>query len=46
MATRLPAAPDPALEEAFAEAAAVVSETFVQHRYLPVPMETRGILAG
>jgi len=44
--TRLPAAPDPALDEAFAAAAEVVTETFVQHRYLPVPMETRGILAG
>src|SRR5690606_8236504 len=30
--------------EAFAKAATVVSETFVHHRYLPVPMETRGLL--
>jgi carbon-monoxide dehydrogenase large subunit len=35
----------PGLDEVFASAATVVSETFVQHRYLPVPMETRGLLA-
>ena len=39
------AAEDPALDEAFDRAAHVVTETFVQHRYIQVPMETRGILA-
>jgi carbon-monoxide dehydrogenase large subunit len=42
----LPAAPNPALEEALASAPVVVTETFKQHRYLTVPMETRGILAS
>ena len=41
----IPAADVPGLQEIFDSAATVVSETFVQHRYLPVPMETRGLLA-
>ena len=36
----------PDLEEAFSTAAHVVEETIVQHRYLPVPMEGRGIIAS
>lgn len=37
--------PDPdAVERAFAEAAHVVSERYVQQRLLPSPMETRGVL--
>ena len=41
----MPAADDPELDEIFAGAAHVVTETFDQHRYLCVPMETRGIVS-
>jgi carbon-monoxide dehydrogenase large subunit len=34
---------NPALEAVFASAAHVVTETFTQHRYLCVPMESQGI---
>ncbi|MCW2522386.1 MAG: aldehyde oxidase and xanthine dehydrogenase molybdopterin binding protein [Frankiales bacterium] len=37
---------NPALEEIFASAAHVVTETFNQHRYICVPMESRGIIAS
>ncbi|HEX5267956.1 MAG TPA: xanthine dehydrogenase family protein molybdopterin-binding subunit, partial [Acidimicrobiales bacterium] len=36
----------PDLDEAFSTAAHVVEETIVQHRYLPVPMEGRGLIAS
>jgi aerobic carbon-monoxide dehydrogenase large subunit len=39
-------ADDPALDEAFASARHVITETITQHRYLAVPMETRGIVAS
>jgi len=42
----VPTPPDPVLEEIFASAAHVVSETLVQHRHTNVPMETRGVVAG
>src|SRR3989440_1807862 len=42
----LPAVENPAVESAFASAPHVVTETFRQHRYACVPMETRGILAS
>jgi carbon-monoxide dehydrogenase large subunit len=42
----LPAVDNPAVESAFASAARVFTETFGQHRYACVPMETRGILAS
>ncbi|MCW2579354.1 MAG: cutL 2 [Blastococcus sp.] len=45
VASAMPKADVPGLQETFDSAATVVSETFVQHRYLPVPMETRGLLA-
>jgi carbon-monoxide dehydrogenase large subunit len=35
----------PPVDDAFEAAAHVVSETFDQHRYVAVPMETRGLLA-
>jgi carbon-monoxide dehydrogenase large subunit len=38
--------PDPELDEAIASAAHVVRETIAQHRYLAVPMETRGVVAS
>jgi carbon-monoxide dehydrogenase large subunit len=41
----IPAADLPTVTEAFDSAATVVSETFGVHRYLPVPMETRGLIA-
>jgi carbon-monoxide dehydrogenase large subunit len=41
----IPAVDDPALDEAFANAARVVKARFVQHRYCAVPMECRGIVA-
>ncbi len=41
----IPAAHDPELDAIFASAAHVVSETFTQHRYTCVPMETRGIVS-
>src|SRR3954468_18931231 len=37
---------DPAVDAALAAAPHVVTETFTQHRYLAVPMETRGVLAS
>jgi len=46
VAGHVPAAPDPELDEIFATAAHVVTETFHQHRYLCVPIETRGIVAS
>jgi aerobic carbon-monoxide dehydrogenase large subunit len=36
---------DPDLEQAFADAADVVRDTIVMHRYVQVPMECRGIIA-
>ncbi len=39
------AADDPSLEALFASAPHVFIETFRQHRYINVPMETRGIVA-
>lgn len=42
----VPVVDDPALEELFASAPVVMTETFKQHRYATVPMETRGILAS
>ncbi len=45
VAGAVPAAEDPELNEIFASAAHVVTETFDQHRYLCVPMETRGIVS-
>jgi len=36
---------DPELEQAFADAAHVVRDTIVMHRYVQVPMECRGIIA-
>ena len=41
----VPYAPNPALDEVLASAPVVLTETFRQHRYATVPMETRGILA-
>ena len=37
---------DPELEEIFASAPHVITETFSQHRYIAVPMETRGVVAS
>jgi carbon-monoxide dehydrogenase large subunit len=37
---------DPGLQEIFDTAAHVVTETFHQHRYSAVPMETRGVVAN
>jgi carbon-monoxide dehydrogenase large subunit len=45
VAEALPEMDIPGLAERFAGAAHVISETFHQHRYLCVPMETRGIIA-
>ena len=45
LAGSMPAADDPELDGIFAGAAHVVTETFDQHRYLCVPMETRGIVS-
>jgi carbon-monoxide dehydrogenase large subunit len=45
IAAALPELEIPGLAERFAGAAHVVAETFGQHRYLCVPMETRGIVA-
>jgi carbon-monoxide dehydrogenase large subunit len=42
----MPEAPNEALEQAFADAPHVFTETFDQHRYLTVPMETKGIIAS
>jgi carbon-monoxide dehydrogenase large subunit len=41
-----PAVDNPELEQVLASAPVVVTETFKQHRYATVPMETRGILAS
>ncbi len=41
----IPSAPNPELDDVLASAPVVLTETFAQHRYLTVPMETRGILA-
>ena len=41
----IPAAGNPALAEVLASAPVVLTETFRQHRYATVPMETRGLLA-
>jgi aerobic carbon-monoxide dehydrogenase large subunit len=45
VAGAIPAAEDPELDAIFASATHVVTETFTQHRYLCVPMETRGVVA-
>jgi carbon-monoxide dehydrogenase large subunit len=45
VAGAVPAADDPELDAVFDGAAHVVTETFDQHRYLCVPMETRGIVS-
>ncbi|HEY1636366.1 MAG TPA: xanthine dehydrogenase family protein molybdopterin-binding subunit [Acidimicrobiales bacterium] len=42
----LPAVDNPAVESVFASAPHAFTETFRQHRYACVPMETRGILAS
>ena len=42
----VPAAENGALEQVLASAPVVLTETFRQHRYSTVPMETRGILAS
>ena len=41
-----PPMPRPDLDEIFASADVVLKETFRQHRYSTVPMETRGIVAS
>lgn len=46
VADELPEMPRPDVDEVFASAAHVITETFEQHRYLPVPMETRGLVAS
>lgn len=46
VADELPGAPRPDVDAVFAAAAHVITETFGQHRYLPVPMETRGVVAS
>jgi len=45
IAGAIPAAADPVLDEIFANAAHVITETIDQNRYLCVPMETRGIVS-
>jgi carbon-monoxide dehydrogenase large subunit len=42
----MPEAPNEALDEVLATAPHVFTETFNQHRYLTVPMETKGIVAS
>ena len=42
----IPAAPNPDLDALFEQAAHVMSERFDQHRYIPVPMEPRGLIAS
>jgi carbon-monoxide dehydrogenase large subunit len=42
----IPGVDNPDLEAVLAAAPVVVTETFKQHRYATVPMETRGILAS
>ncbi len=46
VADELAAAPRPDVDAVFASADHVITETFGQHRYLPVPMETRGVVAS
>ncbi|HET9078438.1 MAG TPA: xanthine dehydrogenase family protein molybdopterin-binding subunit [Acidimicrobiales bacterium] len=46
VAGRITPPEDPELDAVFASAAHVVTETFDQHRYTCVPLETRGILAS
>lgn len=46
LAMELPAPSDPELEAAFSSASGVLTDTFHQHRYTCVPMETRGIIAS
>lgn len=46
VAGRIDPPEDPALDAIFASAAHVITETFVQHRYACVPMETRGIVSS
>jgi len=45
LAAEIPAQPDPELDEILAGAPHVFTRTFSQHRYLCVPMETRGVVA-
>jgi aerobic carbon-monoxide dehydrogenase large subunit len=45
VAGTIPAAVDTVLDDIFASAAHVVTETFTQHRYVCVPMETRGVVS-
>jgi carbon-monoxide dehydrogenase large subunit len=45
IATTMATPPDPGLEDALANAAHVVTETFYQQRQTPTPMETRGIVS-
>jgi carbon-monoxide dehydrogenase large subunit len=42
----VPGADNPAFDEVLAAAPVVLTETFRQHRYSTVPMETRGIIAA
>ncbi len=44
--TSVPATENPGLDEMLASAPVVMTETFRQHRYLTVPMETKGVLAS
>jgi carbon-monoxide dehydrogenase large subunit len=46
LAGSMPMAPDDELRGILARAPHVVTATFVQNRYLPVPLETRGIVAS
>jgi carbon-monoxide dehydrogenase large subunit len=46
VAGAMPMPPDDELRELLATAPHVVSQHYVQNRYLPVPMETRGIVAS
>jgi carbon-monoxide dehydrogenase large subunit len=45
IAAQASSTPCPELDDAFAQAAYVFSETISQHRYLACPMETRGVVA-
>ncbi|MET0458420.1 MAG: xanthine dehydrogenase family protein molybdopterin-binding subunit [Ilumatobacteraceae bacterium] len=45
VAGHIPPGADPELDEIFAGAAHVITETFQQHRYLCVPMECRGVVS-
>jgi carbon-monoxide dehydrogenase large subunit len=44
--SEMPGADNAALDEVLANAPNVITETFTQHRYATVPMETRGVLAS